>query len=380
VLTVAADLIADCDQAQAETVLNVGDGTGAQSFLIESNSLEFVVVNTIPPVSPGPVTVQPVDTTTGGTPATVTFSGVTSPGATSLTTAGAGPPAPANFSVGNPPVFYDISTTAGYTPPVTVCVHWTQGAFGSDAAEAGLRFFHFEGAAWADVTTASSPGHANPDTVGNQICGSVTTLSPFAAFASAGQNNRPPTADAGADQTVIVGGVVTLHGSASDPDNGPGPLTLQWSQASGPPVALSSSTASTPTFTPAKVGTYGLTLTARDGDLTSAPDSTTVTAQYKFGGFDPPLGKDTFKTGSTIPVKFKLFNAKGAAVGTAVATLRFVKPPATTPAVTAIVPFDKKESKYQFDLKTKGLSAGTWRLDVVLDDGTTYSITVKLRD
>jgi hypothetical protein len=38
----------------------------------------------------------------------------------------------------------------------------------------------------------------------------------------------PPVADAGADQSVTVGSVVTLSGSAShDPDNQP--LTCRWS-------------------------------------------------------------------------------------------------------------------------------------------------------
>ena len=382
VFTVAGDLINDCDQTQAQMVVNVGDGTSAQSFFIESNILEFVVVNTVPPAAPGPVTVQPVDTATGGTPVTVTFSDVTAPGATSLTTGGSGPAPPANFSLGNPPVFYDITTTAGYTPPVAVCVHWVQGTFGSDAAEAGLRFFHFENEAWTDVTTPPAPGLPNPNTVANQICGSVTTLSPFAAFAQTSQSgggggpaNRPPTASAGPARTVVVGTAVTLAGSARDPDRQPGPLTFHWSQTSGPPVTLSSTTIARPRFTPTAVGVHGFSLTASDGNATSAPSSTTVTARYTYRATLPRVR--TLTVGSAIPVAFTLVDARRVVMGNAVAQARLVKPPATTPAVTVTVPFTG--GLYQTSLPTAGLSAGSWRLDIVLDDGTTHSVPIRLR-
>jgi hypothetical protein len=48
--------------------------------------------------------------------------------------------------------------------------------------------------------------------------------------------NRPPTANAGNDQNVNEGATVSLNGSASDPDNNP--LTLTWSQVSGPQVTI----------------------------------------------------------------------------------------------------------------------------------------------
>ena len=312
----------------------------------------------------------------------MTFSAVTAPGATSLTTSGTGPEPPANFSLGNPPVFYDITTTAGYTPPVAVCVHWVQGTFGSDAAEASLRFFHFEDEAWTDVTTPSTPGHPNPDTVANQICGSVTTLSPFAPFAQSvpggpgGPSNKAPIASAGPAQKVTVGAVVTLRGSARDPDRKPSPLTLQWSQTSGPPVTLSSLTIARPKFTPTVVGVYGFTLAVSDG-LSSAQASTTVSARYVFRALMPRVR--TLTVGSVIPVAFTLTDAKRVVMGTAAADARLVKPPGTVPAVTATVPFSSQQGQYQVNIPTAGLSAGAWRLDIVLDDGTTHSIPIRLR-
>jgi len=60
-------------------------------------------------------------------------------------------------------------------------------------------------------------------------------------------NNQAPVADAGENQEVASGDVVTLDGSrASDPDDG---IELySWKQTGGPSVSLSDSTSSTPWF------------------------------------------------------------------------------------------------------------------------------------
>ncbi len=59
----------------------------------------------------------------------------------------------------------------------------------------------------------------------------------------------PPTANAGADQTVESGtNPVTLDGSGSSDPNGE-TLTYKWSQTAGPSVTLSSTTVQKPTFT-----------------------------------------------------------------------------------------------------------------------------------
>jgi hypothetical protein len=120
------------------------------------------------------VVVQPVDTTTGTTPVTLTFSNVSQAGNTSLTTSSSGPAPPTGFALGNPPTFYEITTTAVFSGSVTVCVHYTGISFTN---ESRLKLFHYDSASgnWVNVTTSL-------DTVNDIICGSVTSFSPFAIF------------------------------------------------------------------------------------------------------------------------------------------------------------------------------------------------------
>jgi hypothetical protein len=59
------------------------------------------------------IVVQPVDATTGTSPVKLTFTTVTQPGVTSLTTSSGGPPPPSGFQLGNPAVYYNLTTTAG---------------------------------------------------------------------------------------------------------------------------------------------------------------------------------------------------------------------------------------------------------------------------
>jgi len=90
-----------------------------------------------------------------------------------------------------------------------------------------------------------------------------------------------PTADAGPDQTVDEGTVVTLDGTgSSDPDSQN--LTYAWTLGNhtGPPIALSSSTAAKPTFQTLDDGTYTFTLTVSDGTTTDT-DDVTVTVRNK---------------------------------------------------------------------------------------------------
>lgn len=93
------------------------------------------------------------------------------------------------------------------------------------------------------------------------------------------QDNRAPTANAGANITGINSGeLVTLNGSASsDPDGDA--LTYTWQQVSGPAVTLSDANAVSPTFTAPFVATEStltFRLTVNDGTEDSPASLVTV--------------------------------------------------------------------------------------------------------
>jgi hypothetical protein len=106
-------------------------------------------------------------------------------------------------------------------------------------------------------------------------------------------------------------------------------------------------------------------------------------ADYVFSGFLAPvsLGKP-FKLGSTVPVKFQLQDSTGAAVTSAVATLRLQKfsnnepvgdPIEATSTSGADVgdQFRFSDGAYIFNLNSSTLGVGTYQIQVLLDDGTT---------
>ena len=113
------------------------------------------------------VPVTPVDGVT------IAFDNVATAGTTSV---GIGlevcdvPPPSTNFRLGQPAVYYDISTTATYTGGVSICLDYSNVKF---TVEWGLGLFHYEDGVWRNVTTSV-------DTTNNIVCGVATSLSPFA--------------------------------------------------------------------------------------------------------------------------------------------------------------------------------------------------------
>ena len=91
--------------------------------------------------------------------------------------------------------------------------------------------------------------------------------------------NRAPIANAGPDQTVRPGDLVSLDGSiSSDPDGDP--LTFLWSFVSAPAGSnptLSDPAAVRPSFIALAPGEYVLRLIVNDGQADSAPDTVLVT-------------------------------------------------------------------------------------------------------
>src|SRR5262249_6874219 len=74
----------------------------------------------------------------------------------------------------DPPVYYQITTTAQLTGNVRVCLNWVEGQI---VNESNVTMFHFEGGIWIDITDPSSR-----DPVNNTVCGNSAGLSPFTLF------------------------------------------------------------------------------------------------------------------------------------------------------------------------------------------------------
>jgi hypothetical protein len=223
-------------------------------------------------------TAVPTDQATGESPVTVTFSNVVQPGVTQLEIRSTGPNPPAGFMLGSPPLFYELSTTTTFTPPVTVCIDYSGTSFQNLST---LRLFHFEdtdgdGTAdtWVDRTILPV------DTVNKVICARVDSFSLFAVLEHV---NRPPVADAGPDQQLECGGgpgtTATLDASSSfDPDGDA--MQFKWKDANGEVVGNTSRVS-----VPVTMGAQLFTVRVDDGRGGSAVDSVTVTV----GDSAPPV-------------------------------------------------------------------------------------------
>lgn len=99
---------------------------------------------------------------------TVTFDQVTEAGNTTVTeSVTTDHPVPGDFSVCDPPVYYNIETTATELGDIEVCIHYADTCDESD-----LRLLHYDEGLWVDVTETV-------DTVSNIVCGTVSHLSEF---------------------------------------------------------------------------------------------------------------------------------------------------------------------------------------------------------
>ena len=156
----------------AQRINDAGEIVG-QGLLNGENRGFLLIPNGATPTG-SDVEITPAATLPNGQTTTValTFDDVQTAGATTVTTSATGPPPSEGFKLTNPPVYYEITTTATFTGSVRVCLGWTEGQI---ANENQVRLFHREGAQWVDITDPVSR-----DTVNNRVCGETSGLSPFA--------------------------------------------------------------------------------------------------------------------------------------------------------------------------------------------------------
>ncbi|MBS4032005.1 MAG: HYR domain-containing protein [Clostridiales bacterium] len=141
-------------------------------------------------------------------------------------------------------------------------------------------------------------------------------------------------------------------------------------------------------------GSTVVTWTATDASGNSNTATTTVTANYTFSGILQPInsnGTSTFKLGSTVPVKFQLYDANDAFVTNAVARIYVTQisktvfgveeeAVSTASATTGnFFRYDSTDNQYIFNLGTKSLSRGTWYIYIELNDGSLKTVQISLR-
>jgi len=105
-----------------------------------------------------------------------------------------------------------------------------------------------------------------------------STVSTVSVYASV--SNSAPVANAGPNQSITVGSVVTLDGTAST-DANRDPLTYKWSLSNVPTgsgAALNATYSPNPRFTADMVGTYTAILTVNDGKADSLSSVVVITA------------------------------------------------------------------------------------------------------
>lgn len=175
-----ADFVA-CTSPQEFTGLGVGEHTFAVRAIDEAGNVDptpalylWTVTAPVAPNTPAGsnVTVAVVSSDNMGS-GELTFSTVSVAGMTTIEVA-ANPPALPDGYLQLGALFYDLNTTATFAGNIIVCLNYTPGSLPEP-----VQLLHYEGGAWVDVTVSSSAG---------QVCGQVSSLSPFAIAAVA-----PPT-------------------------------------------------------------------------------------------------------------------------------------------------------------------------------------------
>ena len=95
----------------------------------------------------------------------------------------------------------------------------------------------------------------------------------------------------------------------------------------------------------------------------------------------------TYKAGRTLPIKFQLCDAEGAFIGTAKATLALydangvqvlVKNSGKSNGGTDVFRYDPVAQQYIYNLSTKNLSQGIYKIVITLEDGTEISTYFRL--
>jgi hypothetical protein len=138
------------------------------------------------------------------------------------------------------------------------------------------------------------------------------------------------------------------------------------------------------------LGETKVTCSAKDAAGNQATETFAVLVRFKWSGFLPPIkndGTSTFNLKSVVPVKFQLPNGiKDASAHLVLAKLTNGVPapeqravPATNWNTGNLFRYDKSCNAYIFNMATKSLSKGQWRLRVDLHDTVPHTVDIALK-
>jgi alpha-tubulin suppressor-like RCC1 family protein len=350
-----------------------------------------------------PVTINGGLSTVGGM--LIVFSEVTDLGDVTVVEKNTAPPPVDEFGTvpSSPPRNWEISTTADYTPPITVCVRYTQDWFADydpanptknectlsgvmeDECNVSLVHYHTSGTGF-DILPAPPPELGLPlrDTVANIVCGQTSSLSPFALVVPL---DRAPPVLAGVPDTITAFATSTQGATVNYP-------TPTATDGFDGPVAVSCAPASGSKFPPGKTT---VTCSTSDSRGNAARKTFTVWVQYQAPGdgtfFLTPIradGSAVFKIGRAVPVKFRLTGAS-AGVTDLLAKLIVTR---TSDRIRGaadcegdedgedtdlVFKYRKAKGLYGYRWKTRGESQGTYRLHVDLGDEVVHEVDVSLK-
>jgi len=181
--------------------------------------------------------------------------------------------------------------------------------------------------------------------------------------------------------TYLLNQTVLANWSATD-INGTGVASASGTVPSGSAIDTGS------------VGTKHFTVTATDYAKNEATKTVTYIV-YGFSGILPPIkadGSSVFKFGSTVPVKFQLQDDSGNFVTDAIANISLQKFDNDTPIGDLLIGdststastgnqfrYDPTSNQYIFNLATKDLFTGTWKITITVNIGGSYSVKIGLK-